>query len=849
MVDFKKLKTDRKTLTVVSPKELFNQLPKPPGIDDLHESQALILDQWFDGRNDCKDYIVKLHTGGGKTLAGLLMAFSSMKELKKGALYLVENKQLVDQVVALAVSLHIPAIAYSRNAVSEPDFQNGDAVLVASYQALFNGLSKFGTRSSIQFSEVSIVIIDDAHSALSAIRDVFSLTIDSSEEKELYVRICNFFKDDFEKADRLTTITDFINGIGGTSSEVLEVPFWAWLDKKSLVSELISDRLAPAANGDTESVTIGSFKFSWPLIKDNLKFCRAIISQRRVTITPFLPIVDLFPTFENAPRRVFMSATFADDGSITRSFGIGKTGDPRTLSAKTLAGVGRRMIIPLDRKYFSKDQAATLMEDFAKNKKGAIVLVSSMNDAHQWKDRGFWVVRREEAANAVHRLQDKMVDRPVVFVNRFNGIDLPNDSCRILLLDGLPSGVSDYDKLSALTFASSSFYAKSIAQTIEQAFGRGTRGSGDYCLVLLGTEDLKNWVYTNTNTALFSLPTQAQIKCGKEVFTEIADADDYLQTITKGALNDPDFSAYVTEYTADYIDTHQEASDEEGKAFAKAERKAFDYWWSGNAAKAIRTLNRFSDDESHEEALRSHILRLSAQIFYSEGDCSDSVVAYRHAHALNKNIIKPVELVGHHASAQAEKVVETINNIQLRGGKDPISVLERRILPLLNECSHVEFEAALCKLGEYIGLESGQYDKNGQGPDVMWMYPDDEFGIILEAKNEKGSENPFTKSEQAQLLTAENWFKVKYPGKEFFSASVHPSNLAHSNANASQTLVLTSESLHRLCEAVKELWIQIVNHSISRDIQTQECDRLLDKLCLRHEIIAETYFEFFIELK
>lgn len=80
MVDFKKLRESKSKPKPVHPREVFNSLPKPPGINDLYASQAEVLEAWFARRTD-RDVVVKLHTGGGKTLVGLLMAQSVMNEL------------------------------------------------------------------------------------------------------------------------------------------------------------------------------------------------------------------------------------------------------------------------------------------------------------------------------------------------------------------------------------------------------------------------------------------------------------------------------------------------------------------------------------------------------------------------------------------------------------------------------------------------------------------------------------------------------------------------------------------------------------------------------------------------
>ena len=87
MVDFDKLRTKKKTVNVIEPSEIFRRLPKPAGINDLYTSQAEVLQSWFERRKE-KDVVLKLHTGGGKTLVGLLIGQSTLNETKEPVLYL-----------------------------------------------------------------------------------------------------------------------------------------------------------------------------------------------------------------------------------------------------------------------------------------------------------------------------------------------------------------------------------------------------------------------------------------------------------------------------------------------------------------------------------------------------------------------------------------------------------------------------------------------------------------------------------------------------------------------------------------------------------------------------------------
>src|SRR5688572_6240614 len=98
MVDFDKLRTKKLKPRVLDPLEIFRRLPKPAGINDLYTSQAEVLHAWFQKRSD-RDVVLKLHTGGGKTLVGLLMAQSTLNECTEPVLYLTPTQQLVAQTL------------------------------------------------------------------------------------------------------------------------------------------------------------------------------------------------------------------------------------------------------------------------------------------------------------------------------------------------------------------------------------------------------------------------------------------------------------------------------------------------------------------------------------------------------------------------------------------------------------------------------------------------------------------------------------------------------------------------------------------------------------------------------
>lgn len=128
MVDFGKLRTQAKKAAPIEPGEIFRRLPKPEGFNDIYSSQEQVLESWFKHRND-HDVVIKLHTGGGKTLVGLLIAQSTLNETKEPVLYLAPTRQLVKQTLEKAKAHGIAAVLYQTGEPLADDFINSKAVM------------------------------------------------------------------------------------------------------------------------------------------------------------------------------------------------------------------------------------------------------------------------------------------------------------------------------------------------------------------------------------------------------------------------------------------------------------------------------------------------------------------------------------------------------------------------------------------------------------------------------------------------------------------------------------------------------------------------------------------------
>ena len=95
---------------------------------------------------------------------------------------------------------------------------------------------------------------------------------------------------------------------------------------------------------------------------------------------------------------------------------------------------------------------------------------------------------------------------PLVLANRYDAIDLPGRSCQFLVMAGLPRGTSDYDVYRAIVLADGAVNSL-LAQRIEQGIGRGTRGAGDFCAVILMGNDLVAWIGRTANLQILTSST------------------------------------------------------------------------------------------------------------------------------------------------------------------------------------------------------------------------------------------------------------------------------------------------------------------------------------------------------
>jgi replicative superfamily II helicase len=192
MVDFKKRLTGTVNESPTDPVALYETLDRAHDKGPLRPAQQAVLTEWYEDRQNAKDVIVKLHTGQGKTLVGLLMLQSRINARKGAVVYLCPDHFLIDQACEQAKQFGIATC--TADTALPNDFLTGKKILVTSVQKLFNGLTKFGlNRNSIP---VDTVLMDDAHACSDRIREACRMRIPSDEPA--YEALFSLFATDLE---------------------------------------------------------------------------------------------------------------------------------------------------------------------------------------------------------------------------------------------------------------------------------------------------------------------------------------------------------------------------------------------------------------------------------------------------------------------------------------------------------------------------------------------------------------------------------------------------------------------------------------------------------------------------
>lgn len=783
-IDFAKILQNSQS-NDLEPRDIFMALPgKDKKYEYPRDVQSDVWKKWFECR-DNKNSIIKMNTGSGKTTVGLLILKSCLNEGVGPAVYVVPDSYLVEQVCKEAQNLGIKTSTDEKDS----NFIKGQSILIINIHKLVNGKSVFGMRG-INNVEIGSIIIDDAHACITTIKDQYTLQIPNGTE--MYSKILQLFSESLKNqcANKFTELC-----MTDSRDLFMLVPYWEWQEHQNEVYEIIRENLI-----DGEPLS-----FRLPLLKDHFQFCDCIVTNAKIEISIKSIPISKISSFEHATRRIFMTATLADDSVLSSELGVYPDDVPNVISPDKANDIGDRLIImpQVMNRNITNDEIKQQLLNFS-NSCNVVIIVPSKKRAEYWSDISNLELTIENLKDGVEKLKSGHVGI-VVLINKYDGVDLPDEACSILVIDGLPPMNNVYDQFEKNANPKSSRLKCERIQKLEQGMGRGVRSNSDSCAVILMGRDIAEIVYANNGLNYFSKATKKQLEVSDLLCNQID---------TPNATNILSMCNYSIDKNEEWIAASKATlssieydSKPHFNNYQVALRKAFDLAERSQYDKAIDTIEQEINDAENKE-LKGLLLQYKAELqnFVNQEESQETLLA---ANCYNRMLINPIK--GIVPEKYAAKIAEqgraiynyiTENEFTTNGFLIKVDGVLGDLC--FNSVSSKKFEAAIKELGFILGLNSTRPEEEfGSGPDNLWQLDNQQF-VVIECKNEATTEF-IPKKDCNQLNGSINWLNLQYHGiNECYPIMIHHSVIfSHDCSPETRTRIIDEESLNKLKMEVK----------------------------------------------
>jgi hypothetical protein len=472
-IDFGKIAPPRAAERPTDPIALFQSLPvTDPAINDLWLAQGDALRAW-DKHRTVPDAAIVLNTGAGKTLVGLLAGQSLVNEASGHVVYACSSIQLVQQTASKARGYGLDVTTYVSGAFSNELYRQALAPCITTYRALFNGRSRFFA------DDVGAVVFDDAHTAGHLLRDQFTLRIARDSLPDAFTELVQLFRSYFTRIGKEMGYTETQDR--RDAGTFWFVPPFAIKPQLSEVQRILREASLAAVQETT---------FSWEYLRDYLDLCAVFVSGTDVSFTPPVVPVRTLPYFGEGVRRLYLSATLVAKDAFLRTFG--RVPDP-VISPSTTAGeCERQILVPaLHDSRGAIGHDTDVAQSIARDHK-CLVLVPTRRRAQVWDS----IATRFDESVAEQVEDFKKASPPVclVLTARYDGVDLPGDTCRVLVIDDLPTGLNPLERYLWERLGLLKLLRSTIASRVVQSFGRISRGMSDHGVVVLTGRKLVDWI-------------------------------------------------------------------------------------------------------------------------------------------------------------------------------------------------------------------------------------------------------------------------------------------------------------------------------------------------------------------
>lgn len=756
-----------------SPEELFRTLKRSSKVPHLWAHQADLLRAYVENIKK-EDIALELPTGAGKSLVGLLVAEFRRQAGDERVAYLCPTKQLARQVHAQATEYGIPTVVLTGK---QKEYDPGDfaAYNTAAKIALTTYAAVFNTHPKIDNAQC--LILDDAHAAENYIASLWSVQIDREKHTTTYDALVNLFQDIIPEA-LLFQMTEEDEPVDAGSVGIIHPPV-VW-DRSQRIREII--------NADCEEA---SFKHSWSIVNERLGACHIYVSRPEILIRPLCPPSETHEPFANARQRVFMSATLGNGGDLERATGVRKIHRLPLPKGWERRGTGRRLILLPNMSLRSKEVDG-LMAEIAKQP-GRLLVLTTDGRRQQAIEKG-WL---KQADKKILHADDVESDLDVftrndaaalVLTNRYDGIDLPDDACRRMVIDGHPDATNLQERFLTERLNAGAFLRERVRTRITQAMGRCTRNDGDHATILILGERLAKFITEKDVRAAMHPELQVELDFGVDNSADQT-RQGFLDLIQQFQTDEWDDAE---QHLLDAREQSQQLADPVAEPLRKVVEHELGYvyaaWnddWTyatASARRVIEVLEGGSELRPYQ-ALWYYLAANATQRAESRAGRSSTGIAddfLRRAVACAPNIsyfLKPLK----ETVAITEEVDAITSTAAINAARKLVqlghigSKFEKQMAALKKDLASTDssvFERGLDSLGELLGFETipGAGHKKA-APDSVW-HIEREFVLGWEAKSDEKADAQISVSTVRETKGHVDWIRDEFKLKSTKGATV-----------------------------------------------------------------------------
>lgn len=831
------------TSSGTDPEALFRDLRgRSPEIKHLWSHQADLLRDYHRNHLRVKDVAIELPTGAGKTLVGLLIAEFRRQNFKERVAYVCPTRQLARQVGAQASKYGIKAHVFVGKQRDYPpkefsEFQESKALAITTYSSIFNSYPRI--------RDAHALILDDAHASENYIASMWSVEITWKQNASLYQSLVELIRDSLP----LSFYSDIIRKDEVVRHRTDQIEM---LPGKYFRKYIVAIRDLLDANLELET----SPWYAWGLIKEHLKACCLFISFDSFLIRPLIPPTLTHTPFSQVNQRVYMSATLGAGGELERITGVTNIKRVPIPAGWEKRGSGRRLFI-LPQVTMSDEEAMNAILDAVKESDRSLILSPSQHEAsvfiEKLDDNGVTILDASDIEDSIEPFTTS-TDSALV-LSRYDGLDLPDDTCRLLVMGGLPSGTNLQERFLWTRVAAFSLLRDRVLTRFTQGVGRCTRSDNDYAVVFIWGRSLVDFILKHENRCILNPELQAELEFGienskdkkaddfkalwqafieqgedweeaEEAIVHLRDKKNRQDDLTSQQMYSvvADEVSYLYSLWKEDFEAALEHARKVVDALSGDETKGYRGWWYylvADAAMALYDVNRNSD---LLETTKDYLKRASA--------CCVAISWFAHLARSEKSFTGSSDEDELTAIA-IENIRDKLTELGAVGNRFEHAV--SKVIMDIKATKHNQFHQGLKSLGEMLGFRSELPNTDG-APDCIWSI-NNYLYIVHEAKSEHTPSDPIGINDIRQAQSHEDWIRGNRTCEKsttILSLIISPRTVVASEALpfAKSLCHFTPDQLETLCNKITSTFRRIRSSwsSLSGDKMLEYINR---------EIIAE----------